>query len=325
MPKSKEVKQEPEAQTSEKKVELPPGKDPKWWNIETFNQEDNPTGLICESSFATLYPKYREKYIREVWPLVKKALEEHHLKCDLDVLEGTMVVRTSRKTWDPFVILKARDLIKLLARSVPYEHAVKVLEDDVFCDIIKISSLTPNRERGTVAAIGSHQGLKNVRKIVEDCMKNIHPIYNIKTLMIKRELMKDEKLKNENWDRFLPSFRKKVQSAKTTRESKKKKAAKWKPKGEYTPFPPPQMPSKVDLQLESGEYFLNERDRRKQKEVQREEQQAEHREKRKRDRAAQFLPPAEPSRKKKSIPEGDNAAVDIKRLKKKAAAAGKSK
>jgi hypothetical protein len=76
-----------------------------------------------------------------------------------------------------------------------------------------------------------------VRRVVEDCIKNVHPIYHIKTLMIKRELAKDPALKEENWERFLPKFKKK--------NVKRKKPAVQKRKKDYTPFPPPQQPRKV--------------------------------------------------------------------------------
>merc|ERR1711918_190495 len=103
----------------------------------------------------------------------------------------------------------------------------------------------------TVACMGTFRGLDQARNVIIDCMHNIHPVYHIKTMMIKRELEKDSTLAHENWERFLPKFKKK--NVKRKKVEIKKKV--------YTPFPPEQKPSKIDLQLESGEYFLNEKQR----------------------------------------------------------------
>lgn len=141
--------------------------------------------------------------------------------------------------------------------------------------------------------MGPFKGLKEVRRVVEDCMDNIHPIYHIKEMMIKKELAKDPDLKNESWDRFLPQFK-----ARNLSRRRKPFIVTDKKNKVYTPFPPPQEKSKVDLQIESGEYFLKKSEReRRGKEVREDKMRAKMEEKRK-EREKDLVAPDEDGEKK---------------------------
>lgn len=89
-----------------------------------------------------------------------------------------------------------------------------------------------------------------------------------------------------------------IQSSKSIKYLKKRNVAKWKNKRLYTPFPPAQSLSKIDLQLESGEYFLNELERREQKSQKMKTKQIERKIERKKLRSAKLIPPLEPLRSK---------------------------
>lgn len=314
------------------------------WKEDPFTPDQNAGGTFSEeSTFSTLFPKYRELYLKTNWPRITKSLEKHGIACSLDLIEGSMTVKTTRKTFDPAAILNARDLIKLLARSVPVDQALKILEDGMACDVIKIRGMVRNKDRfvkrrqrilgpngstlkalmlltqtyilvqgNTVSVMGGYKSLKEVRRVVEDCMQNIHPIYHIKELMIKRELAKDPELKNENWERFLPHFKKRNLSKRRVPFNVTDKSKKV-----YTPFPPPQEKSKVDLQIESGEYFLNNAAKERAKKEKREEVMKEKMEEKKRKREEAFEAPKEDAdvKKKKKKKEKDGEKKSSKKRK----------
>ena len=163
--------------------------------------------------------------------------------------------------------------------------------------------------------MGPFKGLKEVRRVIEDCMANIHPIYHIKELMIKRELAKDPTLATESWDRFLPNFKKRTLSKRRVPHKVTDKSQKV-----YTPFPPPQEKSKIDKELESGEYFLSKQAKERARKEEIQEKQREKREEKMKERQKDFVPPTEDAdkkEKKKKRKHADDAGESTEKKKKK--------
>lgn len=265
------------APAKREKVDIPDG-----WKMLAFTKEDNKAGpLLEESAFSVMFPSYREPYLVAIWPrLAAFLLDTHGIVAELDLLNGAMTVKTTRKTWDPTSILSARSMLWMLSRSMTYENALRCFSDDVECDIVKIKNLVASKEKflkrrqrivgpngqtlkalelltgtaivvqgTTVSCVGSSRGVSAVRRIVTECMEsNVHPVQHIKALMIKRELENIPELANEDWTRFLPSYKKKnIKSFKPKVVANKGRADR--------PYTNPIPESNIDKAIASGEYF----------------------------------------------------------------------
>lgn len=200
----------------------------------------------------------------------------------------------------------------------------------MFSEIIKIGGLVQNKEKfvkrrqrligpngqtlkalelltncyilvqgNTVCTMGYFRDIKTVMRVVIDCMRNVHPIYSIKELMIRKELAKNPDLAGESWDRFLPQFKKQNIKRKKIAQEKKKKAK------EYTPFPPEQQLRKEDIAMMSGEYFLTDKVKDDMKNKKKREE-----------KIAQKQLKLEAKAKEYDAPEGDLPAAQDKKSKK---------
>ncbi len=222
-----------------------------------------------------MFAKHRLEYIKSIESFIRKALNSKKLDYQVDYNNCIMEVSTNDETRDPYIIIKAQDMIELLSKGVPLEHAYKVLEDDCFCEVIQVKLLCKsdkvferrkNRINNpkilqaielltkckifisgkTACVVGNYKGLNEAKHILVSCFENIHPVYEIKKLITKHKLEKEKK--EGDWDRYLYKVKK-------THSSKPKK-------NEKTKTPNLELKEKKNTQ-ETGEYYAEEKNIKK--------------------------------------------------------------
>lgn len=223
------------------------------------------------SKFSVLFQKKCINYLQSVESYIKKACELKKIKFSIDYNECIMEVSTTKDTRDPYVIIKANDFIQLLSKSVLLENAIKIFQDNVFCEIVPLKLISPNdktmenrkRRLGNpktlkaielltkchvlisgkfVCIIGNYKGLNEAKSIVVNCFENIHPVFEIKKLMVKKNLEKDKI--NDDWKRYLPNIQK-------THSKKHFKSR------ETGGMPEDIKDRKEDIMMATGEYYFD--------------------------------------------------------------------
>lgn len=236
--------------------------------IDPFD-ESKVKPFIETSTFEVLFPKHRAKYLESVQTYAEKACDLKKIQFTIDYTECIMRVSTTERTRDPYVIIKAHEMLQLLGRGVELEKAVKVLEDGMASEILQARMLCSTekvfeRRRArlsnpkvlksielvtkthvlvsnkTVCIVGEYKGVHEAKNIIIKCFENIHPAFELKRLIIKRKLAKENK--EGNWDLLLPHIKK-------THSNKKK------PSRKSGGLPAEIQPRKDDMEMETGEYF----------------------------------------------------------------------
>lgn len=223
-------------------------------NSVKYDESEFCNPFTAESEFEVRYPLYREGYIKSNISKIEDAMSCKKLTLEIDYSTRTLLVKTNRETCDPYIVVKGHQFLRLLCRGIGLEEASRVLEDDVFCEILKINNLVRNRtilsnrkerligkneavmralrlltkchvqiQGDTVACVGPYKGVQEVKHVVERSMKNVHPVFLLKQLMVKRKLECDKNMKNESWERYIPPIPKSRKKQKSNR--KKSEAA----------------------------------------------------------------------------------------------------
>lgn len=70
--------------------------------------------------------------MNEIWPHLDNLLTSRGIKAEINAKERIITVATTEKTRDPYVIIRARDMVKLISRSVPFVDARRVVTGESY-------------------------------------------------------------------------------------------------------------------------------------------------------------------------------------------------